>query len=56
MRKPEVLFTILSILVLSILINLGFCIRCLLFRSYIGKPLNRIVDFYIYYVNLYFHS
>ncbi|CAH8528884.1 unnamed protein product [Schistosoma rodhaini] len=35
MRKPEVLFTILSILVLSILINLGFCIRCLLFRSYI---------------------
>ncbi|VDO59087.1 unnamed protein product [Schistosoma curassoni] len=37
MRKPEVLFTILSILILSILINLGFCIRCLLFRSYIGK-------------------
>ncbi|CAH8498651.1 unnamed protein product [Schistosoma intercalatum] len=35
MRKPEVLFTILSILILSILINLGFCIRCLLFRSYI---------------------
>ncbi|TNN13396.1 hypothetical protein EWB00_002994 [Schistosoma japonicum] len=35
MRKPEILFTVLSILILSILINLGFCIRCLLLRSYI---------------------
>ncbi|CAH8484391.1 unnamed protein product [Schistosoma turkestanicum] len=35
MRRPEILFTILSILIISILINVGFCIRCLLFRSYI---------------------
>ncbi|CAH8520675.1 unnamed protein product [Heterobilharzia americana] len=35
MRKPEILFTVLAILALSILINLAFCIRCLLLRSYI---------------------
>nr|CAH8841960.1 unnamed protein product [Trichobilharzia regenti] len=34
-RKPEILFTILAVLALSILINLAFCIRCLLLRSYI---------------------
>ncbi|VDP67160.1 unnamed protein product [Echinostoma caproni] len=35
MRKPVVLFTVLAILILSLLINMGFCIRCLIMRSYI---------------------
>ncbi|KER29892.1 hypothetical protein T265_13286, partial [Opisthorchis viverrini] len=35
LRRPVVLFSVLAVLVVSVLINLIFCIRCMLMRSYI---------------------
>ncbi|KAA0185152.1 hypothetical protein FBUS_06459 [Fasciolopsis buskii] len=35
MRKPVIMFTVVAILIVSLLINMGFCIRCLIMRSYI---------------------
>ncbi|CAL8074750.1 unnamed protein product [Calicophoron daubneyi] len=35
MRKPELIITVLTVLAVSVLINLAFCIRCLVMRSYI---------------------
>ncbi|KAG5450683.1 hypothetical protein CSKR_102946 [Clonorchis sinensis] len=35
LRRPVVLFSVLAVLIVSVLINLIFCIRCMLMRSYI---------------------
>ncbi|KAF8569418.1 hypothetical protein P879_02138 [Paragonimus westermani] len=35
MSKPAVVFSVLAVLILSLLINLTFCVRCLMMRSYI---------------------
>ncbi|KAF5403389.1 hypothetical protein PHET_02969 [Paragonimus heterotremus] len=35
MSKPAIVFSVLAVLILSLLINLTFCVRCLMMRSYI---------------------
>ncbi|THD24010.1 hypothetical protein D915_005303 [Fasciola hepatica] len=35
MRKPVIMFTVVGILIISLLINMAFCVRCLIMRSYI---------------------